>query len=459
MGSTVPDACRPRNPHAAPVAGERNCRAGGIVLYGIRSWIVRSAPVRQPEGHPLTSFRAAYFCEPQVGGTFTYFRRLRPALAARGIDFRCVAPLSAERFKGTRFEGEEGVDFIPLAADLPTATRQAIEHLRRENYALVMVLPGADPLSTQLPRYLPRSIRCAMHVPMMTRGAYVPTQALAPHLDRIVAVSDRIGDDLVRRYGLPPEQVEVIFHGVDPAPFADALDRKSTAGALRLLYAGRLCDVDKGVFLLPPMMKSLRAAGVAARLTLAGGGPDAEELRARFEKTGIRDDVELLGPVPLERMNELYRAADVFVFPSRFEGCGFAALEAMAAGCAPVMSDIRGSLRVLADAGAAGRLARVGDARDFARAIRDLAADRAELKRLQRAARERVLARFTLERMADDTARLFEEVRVATDRRAAPDSLDRYEIPAAFRPTWRTKIPRPIKNWIRTWMERLGRST
>ena len=403
-------------------------------------------------------FKAAYFCEPQVGGTYTYFRRLRPALAARGIDFRCVAPFSAERFKGTRFEGDEGVDFIPLATDLPAATRQVLAHLQRENVELIMVLPGADPLSTQLPRYLPRAVRCVMHVPMMTRGAYVPTQALAPHLDRIIAVSDRIGDDLVRHYGLPREQVAAIFHGVDPAPFADAWTHKSAAGPLRLLYAGRLCDLDKGVFLLPPMMKMLRAAGAEARLTLAGGGPDAAELARRFEKAGVADGVDLLGPVPLERMQELYRTADVFVFPSRFEGCGFAALEAMAAGCAPVLADIRGSLRVLADDGAAGRLARVGDARAFARAIQGLAADRAELRRVQRAARERVLARFTLERMADDTARLFQEVRAATDRRAAPDSLDRYEIPAAFRPTWRTKIPRPVKNWIRAWMERWGRS-
>jgi hypothetical protein len=65
-------------------------------------------------------FKAAYFCEPQVGGTYTYFRQLRPALAARGIDFRCVAPFSAERFKGTRFEGDEG-DFHSVATDLPAA--------------------------------------------------------------------------------------------------------------------------------------------------------------------------------------------------------------------------------------------------------------------------------------------------------------------------------------------------
>ncbi len=403
--------------------------------------------------------KAAYFCEPQVGGTFTYFRRLRPALAARGIDFRCVAPISAERFQGTRFAGEEGVDFIQLSDEMPAATRQAIAHLQRNHYELAMVLPGADVLSSNLPRYLPRAIRCVMHVPMMTRGAYVPTQALAPHLDRIYAVSDRIGDDLVRHYRLPREQVEVIFHGVDPAPFADALDHKSTSGPLRLLYAGRLCDVDKGVFLLPALMKILRAKGTAAHLTLAGTGPDGEELKRRFEKAGVQENVAMAGAVPLDQMNALYRTADVFVFPSRFEGCGFAALEAMSAGCAPVLADIRGSLRVLADDGASGRLARVGDARDFARAIRALAADRTELRRLQQAARNRILERFTLARMADETARSFRSVRTAPDRRAAPEPIERYEIPAAFRATWRTKIPRPLKNWIRTWMERMGRST
>ena len=403
--------------------------------------------------------KVAYVCEPQVGGTFTFFRRLRPALAGEGIEFRCVSPISADRFRGTRFDKAEGVDFVDLPDDPASATRRLVEHFRRERYGLILVLPGADILSSNLPRYLPRDVRCAIRVPMMTRGAYAPTRALAAHLDRIYAVSDRIADDLVRHYRLPRDRIDVVYHGVDPEPFADALDRKSASGPLRLLYAGRLWDLDKGIFLLPPMMKILADRGVDARLTVAGSGPDGDGLKRRLEKAGVSDRTAFAGTVPLEGMNDLFRAADVFVFPSRFEGCGFAVLEAMAAGCAPVVSDIRGSLRVIVDGGSCGALARVGDPRSFAGFIETWASDRGRLRRMQEAARARIAERFTLARMAKSYADGFRGVLASPDRREAPRPLERYDVPPAFRATWRTKIPRPIKNWIRMRMERWGRST
>jgi glycosyltransferase involved in cell wall biosynthesis len=403
--------------------------------------------------------KVAYICEPQVGGTFTFFRRLRPVLERHGIDFRCVSPISTGQFKGTRFEGTEGVDFIDLPEDLVAATRRLIEHIQQKQYGMIMVLPGADILSSNLPRYLPRSIRCVMRVPMMTRGAYAPARAVSPHLNWIYAVSDRISDDLVRQYHLPQDQIEVIYHGVDPAPLADALQCKSTAGPLRLLYAGRLWDIDKGIFLLPPILKILRKRGVDLHLTVAGSGQDGEELKRRFGKAVMLDQVTLAGTVPLEQMNDLYRKADVFVFPSRFEGCGFAVLEAMSAGCAPVVSNIRGSLRVIVDNGTCGALARVGDPQGFARPILEWAADRAALRRMQQAARQRVLDRFTLERMGADYSASFRKVLASDDRRAGLDLLDRYDVPNAFQPTWRTKIPRPVKNLLRTWLERMGRSS
>lgn len=403
--------------------------------------------------------KVAYFCEPQLGGTFTFFKRLRPALAAHGIDFRCVAPLPAARLKGTRFEGADGVEAMDLSDALPEATGQLIAHLQREAYDLAMVLPAADLLSSNMPAYLPRAIRCVMRVPMMTRGAYAPARAVAPHLDRIYAVSDRIRDDLTGPYRVPAAQVEVVYHGVDPAPFPDTLEHKSSSGPVRLLYAGRLWDVDKGVFLLPVMLKRLRADGVEVHLTVAGDGPDAAALERRFREAGVMDRVTLAGGLPLERMNAQYRDADVFVFPSRFEGCGFAVLEAMAASCAPVVSDIRGSLRVLVDDGRCGQLARVGDGVDFARAVRELAQDRARLAQVQQAARRRVLERFTIARMAADYAASFRRVLASPDTRAPVRPLSDYEIPRAMLPTWRTWIPRPIKNAARAWLERMGRSS
>ncbi len=401
----------------------------------------------------------AYFCEPQIGGTFTFFKRLAPALAARGVRFRCVSPIDAGRFKGTRFEGVDGVDFLHLPEDLPAATARVIEHLQRERFDLVMVLPAADLLSSNLPPYLPRAIRGVIRVPMMTRGAYAPTAAIAAHINRVYAVSDRIRDDLVSRYRIDANRIHVIYHGVDPTLYDGGPRAGRSAGPLQLLYVGRLWDLDKGIFLLPPMMRQLMADRIDAHLTVVGDGPDAEELRRRTERAGVSNRVTLTGALPLDKTVDLFREADVFVFPSRFEGCGFAVLEAMAAGCAPVVADIRGSLRVIVDEGRCGLTAKPGEAASFARAVAVLAMDRERLLRTQHAARARVLERFTLDQMADTYAADFRRVLEEPDTRPPARALDMYEIPSAMRPTWRTRIPRPIKNWLRARLESIGISS
>lgn len=401
----------------------------------------------------------AYFCEPQIGGTFTFFKSLSPALAKRGIRFRCVSPIDAARFKGSRFEGAEGVDFLELPDDPAGATARLIEHLEREHFDLAMVLPAADIVSSNLPPYLPRTIRCAIRVPMMTRGAYAPAAAIASHVNRVFAVSDRIRDDLVRRYRLPPDRVEVIYHGVDPSPYDGVQRAPYSEGPLRALFVGRLWDIDKGIFLLPPILKRLKADGIDVRLKVVGEGADRAELRRRFEVAGVMDRVTMTGALPLAKTVECYREADIFVFPSRFEGCGFAVLEAMAAGCAPVVADIRGSLRVIVDNGRCGVMARPGDAADFARKIRELVCDHGLLQRIQQAARRRVLERFTLDQMADRYAESFRRMLSEPDLRPSAIPLGNYRIPKAMRPTWRTRIPRPIKNWLRAHLESLGIST
>lgn len=445
--------------------------------------------------------KIAYICEPQLGGTFTFFLRLRPALLARGIDMRCVTTLPAEAVKGTRFEGVEGLecagvrleDLSPPEADniqdptsnvqlsngtskadklnptpetrhpdlaaLRAGTARMIQYLLDHRYDMIMVLPAADMMANNLPAYLPRSIRAVIRVPMMTRGAYVPTRAIAPHVNRIYAVSDRIADDLSGRYRVARDLIDVIYHGVDPEPFRGALEDKSKDGPLKLLYAGRLWDLDKGVFILPEILRRLKLSGHAVHLTVAGDGPDGPELRRRFEHAGVMALVTMTGGLSLHDVHEQFRRADVFVFPSRFEGCGFAVLEAMAAGCAPAVSDIRGSLRVIVDEGKAGGLARVGDAGAFAEIIGNWVKNRDALKIMQNMARKRFLACYTLDHAADRYARSFQLAVSEKDSRAPVRSLDDYEVPRAFKPTWRTLIPSPVKNMARMWLERMGISS
>lgn len=402
--------------------------------------------------------RVAYICTPEVGGTFTFFQRLRPELAKLGVDFRCVSPISAHKFTGSRFANLEGVDYIELPDDPAAATSALLAHLRASAYELAMCLPTGDVLTKNLPRYIPREIRCVSRVPMMTRGAYVPVKAVAAHLDLILSVSDRIADDLRTGYGIPADKVRTIYHGMDPAMFADAANKTPSSGPLRLLYVGRLWDLDKGVFLIPPILEEMRKRNVDFHLTIAGSGPDGDELKQRIASSGLAVRATFEGAVPFEKLGGLYKNADIFLLPSRFEGFGFAALEAMSAGCAPVVSNIRGSLSVIIEDGISGRLARVGDSASFAAAIAELAADRSALAKMQAASRVRVLEKFTMEKMSANYAAAFRDVLAAHDQRSAPLDPARYEIPRELKPTWRTLVPHPLKNLARTWLERMGKS-
>jgi len=399
--------------------------------------------------------KIAYCCEPQIGGTFSFFKRLRPALAGQGIDFRCIPPISGERFAGTRFAGLDGVDFVQFPeTNLPEASRILIDHLIREQYDAVLVLPGCDVVLVNLVRYLPRTIRAAARVPMITRGTYAPTRSVAAHLNRVYAVSKRVGDDLEHSYGLPRDQIEVIYNGADIRPVETRRTFGENKESFKLLYAGRLTDLDKGVLLLPDILKRVRDHGLHAQLTVVGSGPDRDKLAERFDQFDLMDHVQLLGNIPLEEVDRHLMETDVFVLPSRFEGCPNALLEAMAAGCPSVAANIKGSVDQIIEHGTSGMLADVADPGSFARAIIELAADPDRCRKMSEAARMRIASHFTSNQMAEAYARSFRDMLNGPDRRPMPLSLDHYDIPREMKPTWRTRIPAPLKNFARKWMER-----
>jgi len=131
-------------------------------------------------------------------------------------------------------------------------------------------------------------------------------------------------------------------------------------------------------------------AGITgARLRIVGDGPD----RAALERRGVAN-VEWVGQQPWERAIAWMKGMDIVVVPSRFEGFGLTAAEAMAAGKAVVASDVDGLREVVGDAGV---LVPAGDAAALAVALKRLLADPQERAVLGRKARERVETMFSLE--------------------------------------------------------------
>ncbi|HEX7955831.1 MAG TPA: glycosyltransferase, partial [Pyrinomonadaceae bacterium] len=131
------------------------------------------------------------------------------------------------------------------------------------------------------------------------------------------------------------------------------------------------------------------AAGRAAwRLAVVGDGEWRGELEAQAAALGITPRVHFTGVV--EDPHPFYRAAGLFVLPSRVEGMSNALLEAMSHGLAPVVSDGAPGLTELVEDGVTGLVVPVDDPTALAEALGRLADDEGLRRRLGRAARARV---------------------------------------------------------------------
>jgi glycosyltransferase involved in cell wall biosynthesis len=117
--------------------------------------------------------------------------------------------------------------------------------------------------------------------------------------------------------------------------------------------------------------------------------------------------VRFFGELP--QVADVLAALDLFVLPSRHEGLGVAVLEAMAAGI-PIVASAVGGLPEAVDEGRTGLLVPPEDPRALGAAIAELAGDVDRARRMGVAGRARVLAEFSMERMAEAYEALYVEV-------------------------------------------------
>lgn len=194
---------------------------------------------------------------------------------------------------------------------------------------------------------------------------------------------------------------------VVPAGVADDLFTLERCPEHYLLYLGRLDVFQKGLDTLVEAVGRLAADRPGIELRVAGRGRGADRVRALARALGVASNVRVLGAVTHEERRALLAGAAVQVMPSRFEGFGMAAAEAMAAGV-PLVAAAAGALPEVvalggadgAGAPAGGVLVPPGDAPALAAAIGRLLDDGAARERLGRAAR-RSAERFRWDAVAD----------------------------------------------------------
>jgi glycosyltransferase involved in cell wall biosynthesis len=155
---------------------------------------------------------------------------------------------------------------------------------------------------------------------------------------------------------------------------------------------------DKGIFEALEIIRQVRKEHPNARLVIAGGGADFEEVQRRSAEPELAGAVEMLGWVQASGVAALLNEADVLLLPSHFEGMPNAVLEAMAA-AVPVVCTAVGSLSDLIRSGENGYLAQVGDAGAMSAAVSHLLRDPALAARIGAAGRAAIEERFAMEKV------------------------------------------------------------
>lgn len=248
--------------------------------------------------------------------------------------------------------------------------------------------------------------------PSLARRAYrLLERTFQGRVARYIAVSRYISRELTDDFGLPVDKVTVVYGSVDAAPFLEPHDRREARLALALdpdipvvAFAARLSD-QKGVGTLLEASPRIIARFSDARILIGGSGPEETEARHLAERLGIADHVTWAGWIT--DMPAFLAAVDVFVSPALTEAFGLALLEVGAAGVPVVATRVGGVPEVILD-GETGLLVAPADAVALADGVLSLLGDQGLARRLSSAAKERVLAEFSLSRTVAGTVAVYE---------------------------------------------------
>ncbi len=243
--------------------------------------------------------------------------------------------------------------------------------------------------------------------------------AAARRASWIVADSDASLRDTLELTDADPERITSIPLAVSEAylvPGDRDQDRRHIAERYGItqpyvLYVGTTHPRKNLPRLLDAFAKARAAVDLPHRLVLVGDkGFGSGDVQTRVARLGLADTVSLPGYVPEDDLPRFYRAADLFAFPSLYEGFGFPVLEAMATGCPVVTSSVSSLPEVAGDAalmvdpldvdGIAERIEQVLTRPELAAELRELGREQA--------------ARFSWQRTA--------EAHVALYRRLAEES-------------------------------------
>ena len=351
---------------------------------------------------------------PQAGGAEAHIHEA----VKRWVKWGHEVTLLCGRYEGCKEDDEiDGVGIIRRGGPFTVylhAVKEYLWNLRKRNYDVVIDDINGVPFFT--PLYIRRPKIAIMHhlvkdiffkeLPWHKAiFGYIAekTLPLIYHNTPFIAVSRSTKEDLVR-FGIPEENVDVVYNGIDNGVYRPNPHSKSPYP--HIVYLGRIKQYKNLDHLLRAMKIIVDSNKLDdVKLTIAGRG-DYQELEHVVAELGISEYVTLFGEVSDSKKIELYNNAWISASMSTREGWGLTVIEANACGTPAIAYNVPGLSDSIVD-GETGLLVPFGDVKALAESIlRVLTVDRLR-SRLSSGAIEWA-KKFDWEQMAKEVLRVVE---------------------------------------------------
>jgi glycosyltransferase involved in cell wall biosynthesis len=324
-----------------------------------------------------------------------------PSRLPRLVWMQTIAPRLLGRLRVDVAHFTNGM--VPLALSIPT------------------VVTIHDMSLTMFPKYHPPR-RVLLNRPLV--------DVAARRADAIITVSESAKRDIVRLYGSQAERIHVVHEAAapsfQPVPDGAVLDRvrqRYDLASRFILYVGTIEPRKNLPKLIEGFARKRKSGQLPHQLVCAGPyGWLSRDIEDLIDRLQIEDAVRFTGYVPFQDLAALYSLAEMFVFPSLYEGFGLPVIEAMACGT-PVVT---GHVAALAEVGG-GAVEQVAhlDADSLGDAMVRLADDRRRREQLSSLGLQRAHM-FSWERAARETLKVYRDTVAGEVAAAAP-------VPAAYR--------------------------
>ncbi len=231
---------------------------------------------------------------------------------------------------------------------------------------------------------------------------------------KIIVNSQYMKNEIRNVFQIPEEKIRVIPNGVNLNKFDGfehnlAFRRKYAADNEKIVFfVGRIVN-EKGVKVLIDSVPKILNYYNDVKFIIAGKGPEMEELKEKAHNMNISNRIYFTGYIKDEDLCNLYKCADIAVFPSLYEPFGIVALEGMIANVPVVISDT-GGLDEIVNHGVDGMKSYTGNSNSLADSILDILFNTEKAKKIVENAKKKVNSLYNWENIYRQILNVYKEV-------------------------------------------------